>query len=893
MVTIDRRNILELIGKNSGKYHSCILTCFNFDFSFFEERVLPILRTANVKNVNVFADGNFLEQAQEMTTGKEFKHNKTYNFSPVYEKGVFHPKIMFLTGLKHGLLIIGSGNITSSGLSTNDEIWGAFHLDNIANENAPLFAEVWSYLQRFTSNTFGFIPQKIEWIKKYSPWLEELPKVTSKTELETLKQTVQFLSNNPNQSIYQQLVSRVPKNGLETLTVISPYFDKKGTALKQLLQHFNPKIFNCIVDTNSGLLPTELESEISSKISFYDWSLCKNDYIVEVNRLHAKLLHFTYADGLEYMFLGSANVSLAALGSLTIKAKNAEAGILVSRTDSSNWLDELKIKLPASTISVSKMQDVKGLDSESLIRVKYKHRILYSELRGSEITCYSNSEVNEPLCMVIMSRQGIIIESLECNSSGNQLLARCVNSETVFKIVLADTEGKKISNYSIVHRVESLLRCNPDPTQEKFNVLLEQEYPNGEGVTSLLEFVDYDWADDEENSHGDQAFITGSNHKKHSSEKQEKEFETLSKDEFNKVSPEVFMKQNGILTNVNVKIAEFLHLIISGNSNKEDDYQESEEQKLLEDTEQQGEGTDIQTKVINKTLAQKEKRAISKYFYKLDSLYSEKLKTLYEAKALTVAPSEPVTIKSLSKILIALQLILIYQGKKFTLINGKGNDTTIFEEKYLPDGHIFDKPYTVKGFLLNVLGKFLVLATAGMKEYNYEILNQKLHSNRSQVFEKALFIVLNLNWKSEEEYKYRLTILLNLHYFIEPNSEIDDTLYNKMLERIKAYKKTAKYISPYFSENFKYYSTQFLPYYKNWLPKFNDLEQRTKWLIKETSSLNQGSILFNSKIGFNFIYKISINDHLVLDLKREGYHQNEKGYILDNVTFGITCVEYL
>ncbi len=127
MATIDRRNIIELIGKHRGKYHSCILTCYNFDFSFFEERVLPILRTANIKNVNVFADGNYLEQAQEMTTGKEFKFNKTYNFFPVYEQGVFHPKIMLLTGLKHGLLIIGSGNITSSGLSTNDEIWGAFH----------------------------------------------------------------------------------------------------------------------------------------------------------------------------------------------------------------------------------------------------------------------------------------------------------------------------------------------------------------------------------------------------------------------------------------------------------------------------------------------------------------------------------------------------------------------------------------------------------------------------------------------------------------------------------------------------------------------------------------------------------------------------------------------
>src|ERR1035437_5782859 len=120
---IERLNILELIGKHRGKYHSCVLTCYSLDFSFFEERVLPVLKTANIKNINVITDGKFLETAQENTTGREFRHNKTYNFQPIYASGVFHPKIMLLTGVKHGLLIIGSGNITSSGLNTNDEIW--------------------------------------------------------------------------------------------------------------------------------------------------------------------------------------------------------------------------------------------------------------------------------------------------------------------------------------------------------------------------------------------------------------------------------------------------------------------------------------------------------------------------------------------------------------------------------------------------------------------------------------------------------------------------------------------------------------------------------------------------------------------------------------------------
>ena len=85
-MAIERQNILDLIGKNKNKYKysSCIITCYSFDFTFFEERVMSILRLANVKNVNVFLDGKFLDHYLEKPTGYEFKPNKTYSLNPVY-----------------------------------------------------------------------------------------------------------------------------------------------------------------------------------------------------------------------------------------------------------------------------------------------------------------------------------------------------------------------------------------------------------------------------------------------------------------------------------------------------------------------------------------------------------------------------------------------------------------------------------------------------------------------------------------------------------------------------------------------------------------------------------------------------------------------------------------
>jgi len=861
MATIERRNIMELIGKHRGKYHSCILTCYNFDFSFFEERVLPALRIANIKNVNVFADGNYLEQAQEMTTGKEFKFNKTYNFLPVYEQGVFHPKIMLLTGLKHGLLIIGSGNITSSGLSTNDEIWGAFHLDNKENENAALFAKAWSYLQTFTSVDYGFIPQKIEWIKKYSPWLEELPDVNGEIQLTSINQKIQFLSNNSDENIYKQLIAAVPSEHVKTLTIISPYFDKNGLLLTQLIKDFSPTVFNCIVDTNSGILPIDLDEEVGSKINFYDWQHCLEDYTLEVNRLHAKLFHFEYEDGSEKMLLGSANATMAAMGGKTSTANNAEASVLISRNQAGNWLKELKIKLPNNSIRISNYTKLRGLDSSTQPKSNFPIRILYSELKGNELNCYLNKTSSEEFSLVAVSRNDEVIETVSVNIYGKIGLSKLTDIESVFKVYIMNTNGERVSNYSIIHRLEQLLRCNPDPTQEKFDAMLEQDFPEGDGVTALLEFIDYNWADDETENTLYSKVAIGVRVQEKKSEHIEKSYQTLTAEEFNKVNAAVLLKQSGLLTSANVKLADFLNLVLSGNSLKDADYTESEEQKLLEDVDQKGEGADVQSKTKPKVVALKEKRALYQYFAKLDKLYTQKLRGFYSAKALTVTPNEPVTIKSISKILIALQLIQVYQGKKFIIQLDENDATSLKEEKYLMEGSIDEMNETIKGFLMNVFGKFLLLATGGINQYDYAILNEKMNYYQRQVFEKTLALILSLNWKSDEDRKYLLTLLLNLHYYILPNEAVE--WFSNYKERIKS----SKYSTIHSDENWKYYEIKFLPYYKNWLNKFKGSEKND--LIKDCSFLNEGDVIFNSKIGFNSIKRISSRNPNIYDLKRK------------------------
>jgi len=884
-MVIERRNILDIIGKHRGKYHSCILTCYSLDFSFFEERVLPVLRVANVKNVNVFADGKFLEVAQQNTTGKEFRTNKTYSFLPIYTKGVFHPKIMLLTGVKQGLLIIGSGNITSSGLNTNDEIWGAFHLDTVENENAPLFAEVWNYLQQFLKQANGFLHQKIAWIRKYSPWLEQLPKNVRQIEIRSLKQTISFIYNSDEQSIYKKILFLIPKGQLTELTIISPYYDANGKLISDLYKHYSPLKMNCVVDTDFGLLPANISDDIKESIKFYDWKDCKDDYNLYFHRLHAKIFSFQYQDGTEYFILGSANATDAAMGTNIIHASNAEAGIVIKRTESSRLFEELEIRLP-----LGKAIDLKTYRQNNHIlfppeeKKIFKIKISYSELKGNELSIYLKEETTASGILAIYSHDSILIESISFQSSKGNIIVECKHSDDLFKVCLRDESGNRTSTYSITHRWDYLIKCNPDPEHAKLNELLEKDFPDGEGYTELLRYVDYNWADEEAEKN-----IRRGNDTNKQQEKAEieKKYEKLSASDFNKVSTEILLKQAGELTSANIKIADFLHLISSDLFHRsEEPFKESEEQKQLLNKEQKGEGEEVPPSKKENDSGIIEQKAIAFYLKKLNEQYTKRLAKFFKARSLTESPNEEISIKNLSSILIAFQLIQIYWDKQFTIKNKTEYEIELedIQASYLTEGDIKD-PCTVKGFIIGTFGKFLLLATGKFKVYDYDILTQKLKANRGQVFMKAIFVLLNLSW-TEKETDYRDTLLLNSLYFLNPGDPSNDFL-QELLSQLEKYKLSSKHQGNAYEKNYANFVTGLFPRYCKWFETFSSKEMR-KTIIADTGRLNSGNYIFSSKVGFNLIAKKSENKNkLFLSLKRAGYiwEEEKQVCILENIEY--------
>ena len=135
------------------------------------------------------------------------------------------------------------------------------------------------------------------------------------------------------------------------------------------------------------------------------------------------------------------------------------------------------------------------------------------------------------------------------------------------------------------------------------------------GITDLLQFVDYNWADDQSESikkvfnHSTGAVRTVIENK------DDKEYEVLDAKQFNKVSTESLLRQSGELSNSTVKIAEFLSLFSSGMVMVTTNLEKARSKDFMKMSSSRDKVDEVDKK-SKRVKGSKEKTAISKYFKK-------------------------------------------------------------------------------------------------------------------------------------------------------------------------------------------------------------------------------------------------------------------------------------
>ena len=335
MITLEE-NIFDLLGKGSTVYHSAILTSFTFDPYYFSNYYMSQMRSRGIKNVVVLIDSTQYDAILEDTeTFKNFRHDFALIRVKNKTNGVFHPKVSLFLGDKQALALVGSGNLTYSGISHNKELWGAFCADAKESDEAIIIKDIWDFLSgRIRSSSSQVAIQQLEWCKIYSAAIRGFESIESPQQND-----FKFLYAKPEVSIFSQ-IREILKGEVNAIKVIAPFYDMEGSLINTLKSSFKPKMIKCAIDESYGYIPQKIKD--SSDIQFFHWhEIFGSDNKFELaKKLHAKAIQFETSEG-TFFVLGSANATSAAFG-LNSHSFNDEANIII-HSDKEDFFKRLGI----------------------------------------------------------------------------------------------------------------------------------------------------------------------------------------------------------------------------------------------------------------------------------------------------------------------------------------------------------------------------------------------------------------------------------------------------------------------------------------------------------------------------------------------------------------------
>tara|TARA_R110002051_G_scaffold218896_1_gene282750 strand:- start:11343 stop:14045 length:2703 start_codon:yes stop_codon:yes gene_type:complete len=483
---IERSNILELIGTGKNKYHSCVITSYSIDLAFFEQLILPRLRGAGITNINLFVDAGMLEKYLASHLGNSPQKIKAnYSITPVHLSGAFHPKMIFLAGKSKGYLSVGSGNITSSGLLYNDEIWSSFYTSKERVDAHPIFKSAWQYiLSLSSSHCLGINLTKIDWIQQHSQWVQSLKNIKEVTS--TKKEVTYNLSyTQKDYSLFMDVISKLAKKP-NSIKIIAPYYNKSGAFLQKLIDDLDPFEMHCVVDTTNGILPVDFNS---NRCQFSDWSdVIKSNTTKSIQRLHAKIIQLEY-DAETIFILGSANATLEAYGISNRDFKNEEAVVTIKSIKPRDFIKELGVRIPKiGTLNIKK---TKSIEIPEVEIKKGLFKLKYIELIDQSLKITLNNVLDKPVILKTFDSTNELLEEIEVVSTSKRIEASLTKTLGAFKVALFDIKKiERISTFGLVQNINSLKKSNPDERLARLQSFEHLDIFNSLNYELVLDFLD-------------------------------------------------------------------------------------------------------------------------------------------------------------------------------------------------------------------------------------------------------------------------------------------------------------------------------------------------------------------------------------------------------------------
>lgn len=857
-MAIKRNNILSLIG--NGRYHSCILTTFSFDFYFFEMKVMKWLRSCGIRNVNVFIDGHFYSELMQQATGDEMKLATGYSLYPVFEKTIFHPKLWLLFGENEGLLLVGSGNLTNSGNGSNDEIWGAYHFDIKQPQNAPIFSTAWNYVSKLSATTKGIASEKTtRWIAEHSQWLMELPKVNDFQFLNLPDNQTAFLYNTDKTTIWQQVKRFTANEKITEITAVSPYYDKQGKALEEIKNTFPNAKINVVID-ESGTIPTELPDK--KKYVFHDWKeldLCRNIGAKQQSKLHAKILHFNTKRNKEFCLFGSANITSAGLG--ISNTANSEVSLFI-QSEKENILDKIGLKLKGSSkkqLSNFAVNDKVSIEQAILKNNRFPIKLLAAEINYATLTLYTEKGFNTFVSAGLYDNNNQLIKSQTIQSLKPQHEINLDIDESELRYVqLHSTDSNKtLSNKIIVSNYFTIAKTHPNPKNAELERLCGQ-LQSGE-LRNVLDLIHFAIIDESEKEDGTSVISTSKNKLNTKEEKATADQSQLyDLSGYKPIEPNSQLHENALLLSPSLRVLDALKLAHTQSLALEADIRTDEQEEDISNISGNDENEVRQGKSVTLKILETDKRKLKNFFKNLYSYFHHDI--LFKN---TKVSDYKLTLTDITKYLIALELIHEFGGKSEKI---EDEQQQLFFT-YLPVTGDYEND-NVKGCCLNIVGDFLRLSKNGFKEYTFDYTRKKFEQLQQDALISTIVCILNTYWK-EDERPYLKTLLLNaLHYLgWTSTTDIDKNLIY-LIEQVKEKSKNLKQATRNLDEQ--------LSYFENKVCNAFGRATKNRENRNFADKADKGQIIYSSIAGVGYCYVVSTTKQNEYCLARPGFNWNDQ-----------------
>lgn len=750
-----------------GKFHSAIFTTYSINLYYLEQQVLPLLGSKGIHYVSILADGAMLSTQLENYAFLSQQRKRNYAVHGIQSNGAFHPKLIFLAGSDSVLLLIGSGNLTTSGHGKNLEVWNAIHVNSLDDTKYGFVIQAWNYIKQLHADLGDSANNKLKSIEENCFLLANTQDVEAAIFNLDEQNQISFHANQLDSSLFSQVSEIVGNDNIERITIMSPFYDSDGKFIQELNKRYNPDQIDVLIQADFGALPYKMKKQ--SNVNFFEWTEVIQDKQRQ-SYFHAKNIVLE-GKNKNYLISGSANASIAAFGTLSIPAINHESCIIYQSTNS-DYLELLSIKSSSKPVDIedykpeNKNGTLESIGREQTVFIKSAEK----NFDTVNLIFHAKSPIKN--CSVqLFDTKGIMqFEEMISLEPGDHFQHIAIPHGVTLLFAQISIKGVEASNKQFITDINAFESTNPSPRNRSLNQIRKLIETGNFSTPKIIDYLNTIYRQKEAKKGISKASEQEGRNNELPKEEEDDllylsyaEIQERAKQINNQEKVHHYIEYKG------VRLWESIFSYLKESREKEIQAKIDEEE--TEDINNSGgrtEKKDLKLKrSISKSNFERLKDKVTKF---LDS-YLDILR-----KKTTDLKCEQPSLIDLSMYLIMLEILLHLIGHKETVDEEE-------KEKHLLPIHFSKKIYSWSEYLIQYVGMFTIWFTQskGFKDVDSTDYRLKLEHYRSMAFKTNLSalsictMVNEISGDSDLMQWHKLNLLNTNLVFNSNNSSYTDT----------------------------------------------------------------------------------------------------------------------